>query len=82
MSNRVSILTSALSDRCLELEAAQSSLTEHETLLERASSELASSNGDFSIWEAIDQRVRFETRQVERYRGIAEQARGNVECAS
>ena len=80
-ADRVSILTSALADRRGELEQATIKLAEHSALLEQATAELGSSNGDFGIWQAIDQRVRFETRQVERYQGIVQQCSENVRCS-
>jgi hypothetical protein len=82
MSNRVAILTSALADRRSELEEAERKLAEHSTLLEQATAELTASNGDFEIWQRIDQRVRFERRQVERYQSIIQQCNQNVDCAS
>ena len=80
-ADRVAVLTAALADRRGEFDAAERKLAEHSVLLETATAELGSSNGDFGIWQAIDQRVRFETRQVERYQGIVQQCSENVRCS-
>lgn len=80
--NRVDALTTSLNERCSELETARAKLAEHETLLSQAQVELQASNGDFATWESIDNRVRFETRQTERYRGIVEQCQENVRCST
>jgi hypothetical protein len=79
--NLVTTMTKQLNARRSELEQSQASLAQHQALLEQAKVELAASNGDFDVWQGIDERVRFEQRQVERYAGIVEQCSANVECA-
>ena len=79
--NLVKSITKQLDARRAELEQAEASLSQHQNLLGQAKAELSASNGDFDIWQKIDERVRFEQRQVERYVGIVEQCTANVECA-
>ena len=79
--NRVESLSASLEDCRRDLSGAKTQLATHETLLEQATQELQASNGDLEIWQTIDQKVRFETRQVERYTSLAAQYQANVTSA-
>lgn len=82
MSNRTEILASALQDRKAELESTRAELIKHEAALATARDDLTAATGDFKKWAAADQRVRFESQEIERFQGVVAQCQGNVACAA